>query len=320
MNKSNLAIALRGLAMGMAEVVPGVSGGTIAFITGIYERLINAIKSISSVPVGVWKDKGFKAFWTFIDGYFLIALITGMMGGIVIGVLGISYLLENYPPLVWGFFFGLIIASVVYIGRQVDRWSMKEIGFLIAGAIIAYGITIVSPAEGSENLLFVFISGAIAVSALILPGISGSFILLLLGMYPIILHSAENVVSDRSASSALLLIVFIVGCIVGLFLFSNILSWTFKNYRYPTLALLTGFMLGSLNKIWPWRNPTAWIDKSSGAKVTAIDQNNLENYRLVSEVNVAPTDYLGNPMFWPVILSFVAGLGLVYLFAKMDRA
>ena len=219
MDKPNLKIALRGLAMGMAEVVPGVSGGTIAFITGIYERLINAIKAVSRFPVKVWKTQGLKGVWSHIDGNFLITLAVGMAAGILVGVLGISYLLKTYPPIVWGFFFGLIIASVVYIGGQVKRWRLSEVSLLLSGAVIAYAITILSPAQGSEQFLFVFLAGAIAVSALILPGISGSFILLLLGMYSIILHHAEKIVSMQSIGSIVILGIFMLGCIVGLVLF-----------------------------------------------------------------------------------------------------
>ena len=319
MEKPKFNVALRGLAMGMAEVVPGVSGGTIAFITGIYERLIDAIKAVSSIPVGVLKREGLKGLWTHIDGNFLVALAVGMMLGILVGVLGISYLLEHYPPIIWGFFFGLIIASVIYIGRQVKRWTSKEILFLIAGTFIAYYITIISPAQGSHHPIFVFLSGAIAICALILPGISGSFILLLLGMYSVILHAAKDVVSDQSASAVLIMGVFMLGCVTGLFLFSNVLSWTFKRFRYPTLALLTGFMLGSLNRIWPWRNATSWLDKSSGLHVEMIN-GDPENFHLLTEANVWPVHYQGAPMVLGACLAFMGGLLLVLLFSRLDKS
>ena len=318
MLKPNLYIALRGLAMGMAEVVPGVSGGTIAFITGIYERLINAIKAVSTLPLGVLKREGIKGLWNYIDGNFLLALILGMAAGILVGVLGISYLLDNYPPIIWGFFFGLIIASVLYIGRQVKKWGLREIAFLISGIIVAFYITIISPAEGSENLIFVFLSGAVAVSALILPGISGSFILLLLGMYSLVLHTAKDVLSNQTPHSILILGIFMVGCLVGLFLFSNVLSWTFKKFRYPTLAILTGFMVGSLNRIWPWRNATSWLDKDTGEHVSAPDLTRMDDFRLLTETNVQPAMYDGDPMVVGVVISFAAGIGLVYFFSRFD--
>ena len=151
MEKSKVFIALKGMAMGMAEVVPGVSGGTIAFITNIYERLIQAIKRISSVPIKMLKDEGFKTFWIYIDGAFLTYLAAGMILGILVGVLGISYLLEHYPSIIWGFFFGLIIGSAIYIGTQIKRWGPVEIIALLVGIVFAYYITIISPTEGSSR-------------------------------------------------------------------------------------------------------------------------------------------------------------------------
>ena len=317
MKKSPVNNVLKGLAMGMAEVVPGVSGGTIAFITGIYERLINAIKSISSLPVGVLKREGLKGLWKYIDGNFLLTLGIGMIIGVLIGVFGISYLLEKYPPLIWGFFFGLIIGSAFYIGRQVQTWTFREVIFLIIGITVAYLITIMSPAEGTEHLLFVFIAGAIAISALILPGISGSFILLLMGMYTLILHTVKDMLSHQTPHSVLITSVFILGCLTGLFLFSNVLSWTFKNYRYTTLALLTGFMIGSLNRIWPWRNPSLWLDESSGLQVSILPSTEqTDDFHLLQETNVLPAMYEGNPMIWGTLICTIFGLVIVFLFDR----
>lgn len=320
MNRSNLFTALKGLAMGMAEVVPGVSGGTIAFITNIYERLIEDIKKLSAIPIGVWKKNGFNYFWQYIDGTFLISLLTGMVAGLIIGVVGITYLLEHYPSIIWGFFFGLIIASAIYIARKVEIWTFVEILLLIVGTSLAYYITIVSPTQGTENLLFVYLSGMIAICALILPGISGSFILLLLGMYSIVLHSAKDLLTNFNISSLFLIIVFILGCVSGLFIFSNVLNYLFKKFHYPTLAVLTGFMIGSLNRIWPWRNPILWLNKETSEYTGVLPPDvNLELFQIVKEMNVLPTNYEGTPFIIGVIVSFLIGIAIVYFLAKSEK-
>ena len=314
-----MGIIVRGLAMGMAEVVPGVSGGTIAFITGIYERLIDAIKNISNAPVAILRREGLAALWKHIDGNFLVALAIGMVLGILVGVLGISYLLEHYPPIIWGFFFGLIVGSVVYIARQISKWRWQELVLLILGAVIAYTITILSPAQGSDQLWIVFLAGAIAVCALILPGISGSFILLLMGMYPIILHAAKSVLETQDTGAILIMLIFILGCIVGIMIFSNFLSWTFRHFRFPTLALLTGFMMGSLNRIWPWRNPISWLNKETGEQMASISPDaDIEQFQLLTEENVWPAGYTSDPMILGSVLGFILGILLVYLFSVVD--
>ncbi|MBK8504498.1 MAG: DUF368 domain-containing protein [Saprospiraceae bacterium] len=316
----NLLTSLKGLAMGMAEVVPGVSGGTIAFITGIYERLIFDIKKITRFPLGIWKYQGFKVFWEHIDGTFLFSLLTGMVLGILVGVLGISYLLEFYPSIIWGFFFGLIIASAIYIARKITRWTYVEILAALIGTAIAYYITIISPTQGTDNLMFVFVSGMIAICALILPGISGSFILLLMGMYTIVLHNAKEMISERSTSSMLLILVFLLGCGVGITLFSNVLNYLFKRFYQPTLALLTGFMIGSLNRIWPWRNPVVWLDKESGGYVNIIPPgSDLHLFQVVQEMNVLPNNYEGTAYLPVVIVCFVLGLVIVWLLDRNDQ-
>ncbi|NND32016.1 MAG: DUF368 domain-containing protein [Saprospiraceae bacterium] len=321
MNQPNILTALKGLAMGMAEVVPGVSGGTIAFITNIYERLIADIKTISKIPVHVWKKDGFGAFWKHIDGTFLLALLAGMLVGIVIGVLGITYLLEQVPSLVWGFFFGLIIASAIYIARKIKSFGLYEIILLIAGICIAYTITVISPAQGSQALVFVFLSGMIAICALILPGISGSFILLLLGMYTIILHSAKDLLSNFNSSSFLLILVFLLGCLSGLALFANLLDYLFKKFHNPTLALLTGFMIGSLNRIWPWRNPVLWLDKTSGQYISILTPGaDPDSFHIVKEMNVLPANYEGQALIFGVIIAFLSGLAIVWLLDRSDRS
>lgn len=299
----------KGMAMGMAEIVPGVSGGTIAFITGIYERLLNCIKSISPALFGTFKKEGFKGLWQAVDGNFLLVLLSGMVAGIAVGITGITWLMENQPVLLWAFFFGLIIASVIYIFKQITSWNIGNILLAIIGAVIAYYITIAAPSQGSEALWFVFLSGAIAISALILPGISGSFILLLMGMYTYIIPLIKTAVKTLDPKALLTVFVFGLGCLTGLLTVARVLSWTFKNYKNPTLALLTGFMVGSLNKIWPWRKATQF---------TLDEAGNPD--KILQEINLLPGTYLEATGYEPQLAAaIICGvLGFVLVFG-MDK-
>ncbi len=313
----NILNSLKGMAMGMAEVVPGVSGGTIAFITGIYLRLIDAIKRISGFPIGRLRKEGIRATWIFIDGPFLVTLGIGMVTGIIIGVFGITFLLEEYPAMLWGFFFGLIVGSAIYIARHIEQWRMVEVIALLIGIAIAYYITVVSPVEGSKSLAFVFFSGMVAISALILPGISGSFILLLLGMYTFIIHTVKDVLTSPSSHALLITIVFATGCLVGLILFSRFLSWMLHKYYSATLAVLTGFMIGSLNRIWPWRNPIMWLEDETGKHLTVLPPSvDRDAYHIIQEMNVLPPNYTGHPYVIGTIVCFLAGLILVFLLSR----
>jgi len=308
--------------MGIAEVIPGVSGGTIAFITGIYERLLNAIKAFSPALIGTFRKEGLKGLWTAIDGTFLLTLVMGMAGGIVVGAFGVSYLLEEYPPVIWAFFFGLIIASAIYIGRQIEKWTAVEVILLIAGAVLAYFITTIAPVEWSRSLPVVFIAGAIAISALILPGISGSFMLLLMGMYYFIVTKTlkEGVLQNFDPQAMLTMAVFGLGCLTGLLTVARVLSWTFKNYRFPTLAVLTGFMLGSLNKIWPWRNPVKAMNEAGETitNTTAILAD--PEMKILQEINQLPADYVaGDALLVPAILMLVLGFVSVFLLERLGR-
>jgi putative membrane protein len=306
--KYHLFLALKGMAMGIAEVIPGVSGGTIAFITRIYETLIESIKAVLGPELfRAFRRGGVGEAWRTINGNFLVVLIAGMVLGIVTGVFGVTHLLETYPVLVWAFFFGLIIASAIYIARQVNRWGWIEVLGTIAAIALAYWITITSPAQGTNALWMVFIAGAIAISALILPGISGSFILLLMGMYTVIIPALKSALSTFSTASLLIVVVFALGCLFGLATFARLLSWTFKNYHNTTLAVLTGFMIGSLNKIWPWRNVLETRIDSSGAVVPFLEQS------------VWPGQFAGAPMLVPAIVMMVLGFLVVFLLERVDK-
>lgn len=314
--KDTVSTIIKGMAMGTAEVIPGVSGGTIAFITGIYEKLLNTIKAFGPGLLPVYKASGVQGVWSEINGPFLVRLLGGMVLGIVFGVFAISYLLENYPPAVWAFFFGLIIASAIYIGRQITRWGAGEIGLMILGAVVAYGITTIVPAQGSESLLFVFFSGAIAISALILPGISGSFILLIMGMYSfIITDTLKPVLKTLAPDKLLIMVVFALGCLTGLMTVSRLLSWTFKHYRNLTLATLTGFMLGSLNKIWPWRNAIDWLRDKGGAIIFGDD--GITPKKILIEKNVWPGNYEGDALVLAVVVLLIVGFLSVFLLERL---
>lgn len=299
--------------MGIAEVIPGVSGGTIAFITGIYERLLNAIKGVGPGLIKEFQTNGFNGLWKAVDGGFLVNLLIGMAIGIVIGVFGVSHLLENYPPVIWAFFFGLIIASAIYIARQIDAWNWKTILGLIIGAVVAYGITVLTPAQGSTSLLFVFFCGMIAISALILPGVSGSFILLMLGMYTYIISDTLKPALKTFATDKLLTMgVFALGCLVGLMTISRVLSWTFKHYRSVTLSVLTGFIIGSLNKIWPWRNPIEWLRDVDGK---IIMEEGIPK-KILLEENVLPASFDGEAYTLWVIVFAILGFAVVFLMER----
>ncbi len=317
---ATIGLVLKGMAMGMAEVIPGVSGGTIAFITGIYERLLETIKHILGPEV--WRTlgrEGLAGAWSKANGAFLLTLLGGMVFGIVVGVFGITHLLENYPIQLWAFFFGLIIASAIYIGRQVGVWKATEVVGLVVGTLVAYIITIASPSEGSTHLGLVFVSGMIAISALILPGISGSFILLLMGMYTIIIPTIKDALKTLAPESLVVLGVFGAGCLLGLATFSRVLSWTFKHYHNLTLAVLTGFMLGSLNKIWPWRKAVLGLTEE-GEMVEL--QPGMVVDKVIKEVNLMPGQYaaeVGPSFLAGALICMVAGLAIVLALDRLDK-
>jgi putative membrane protein len=265
--KDYLVIGLKGMAMGAADVVPGVSGGTIAFISGIYEELLGSISNVNLGLFKTLKKEGLKAAWTQLNGNFLASLFLGIFVSIISLAKAIKYLLENEPVLLWSFFFGLVLASIIYIAKQINKWRIISFIVLILGAFLAYYITTLNPLV-SENSspIFIFIAGAIAICAMILPGISGSFILVLLGAYKPVLNALNN--KDFKT-----ILIFMAGAIVGLITFSRVLKWLFKHYKDLTLAALTGFIIGSLNKIWPWKETSTWRTNSHGVEVPFNQQS-----------------------------------------------
>lgn len=254
--------------MGTADLVPGVSGGSIALITGIYEKLLESINSIDKTALSLLFSFKFRELWSHINGNFLLSLLLG----IFTAILGLSklivYLMLTHPIPLWSFFCGLIIIAAIIILRDIKRWRAVTVIALILGTVLAYWITSLPPSESVDAVWFTFVAGAIAICAMILPGISGSFLLLIMGQYERILGA----VSDRDF---MVLGLFGLGCIVGLLSFSRVISWLLKRYHDLTIALLSGFMLGSINKLWPWKRVLSYRMSSKGIQEPLVTQNIL---------------------------------------------
>ncbi len=312
-------IALVGAIMGLAEVVPGVSGGTIAFVAGIYERLINSIKSIDKVALQFLFQGKFREFAGKINLSFLVLVFAGMLVGLVVGVYGISYLLEYHPVAIWSFFFGLILASSVYLGMMIESWNLEIVVALLLGVVIAYMVTIQSPSGGKDALWAYFLSGMIAISAMILPGISGSFILLLLGMYPLVLEQARSFMSEFDMTAMMKIGVFGVGAVLGLAFFSRLLSWLFGHYKFITYAILTGFIVGSLNKVWPWKRPV--LGQNESGEIIELSGLNFdpEHIKIIREENLSPFhSSIDQPHLMLAIAMFLIGVVLIYVLARVE--
>ncbi|CAN5214085.1 DUF368 domain-containing protein [soil metagenome] len=295
--KDYFTITLKGMAMGAADVVPGVSGGTIAFITGIYQELISTISGVNLSLFGVLKNEGFKSFWQKINGNFIIALLTGILISIFSVMRIANYLLEEHPIHIWSFFFGLILASVWFVANQIPKWNFKIIAALIIGAALAFYIVSLPPMSGTAGNWFLFFAGAIAICAMILPGISGAFILVLLGAYQPVTEAARDFDVKTLGIVA-------IGAVVGLLSFSRILKWLFENYSNITLAVLTGFIAGSLNKIWPWK------------KVLETAQFG-EKTKAIRETSVLPLNYEGEPYLFPAVILMLSGFILILLLERI---
>lgn len=287
-------IFLKGTAMGAADIVPGVSGGTIAFISGIYDRLISSIAACTPDKL-LWLARGrFRETWAAIDGGFLITLLAGVLTSIASLAWLITYLLEAHPERLWSFFFGLIVVSVLLIGKQIERWHLWTIVAALAGAGFAYVITVAVPLQLPVTPLVIFLGASIAICAMILPGVSGSFILLLLGLYAHVLAAVRSF--DLS-----IIAVFVAGCVIGLMSFSRLLKWLLTHARNVTLAFLTGLLVGSLNKVWPWKQTLSWRENSAGEQIPLV------------QANVGPAQFealTGQASHWPSALALML-LGVV---------
>ena len=250
--------AVKGACMGAADVIPGVSGGTIAFIMGIYDKFVASLAAINAEAVKLFFTGKFKEFWKHINGSFLLSLVIGIGVSVISLATVMQTLLSDFPIQTWAFFFGLIVASSIFILRGISGWGLREILFLIGGILLGVTICTLSPTQTPDALWFIFLSGAIAICAMILPGISGSFILLILGKYQYILGAVSDLVAGQNIAGNLLIIgVFAIGAVVGILGFSKFLHWILSRWHKQTLIILAGFIIGSLVKIWPWNNPEA---------------------------------------------------------------
>lgn len=290
-------LSLKGMAMGAADVVPGVSGGTIAFISGIYEELIESINAVNFKALGVLRKEGIKAFWEHINGTFFVFLFLGILISIASLAKVVTYLLTEHPVLIWSFFLGLIIASVWLVSKSVEKWSIGAIIALLLGGAGAFYITTISSVANIEGDWFIFLCGSIAICAMILPGISGSFILVLLGTY-------DTVLAAVTEKNIVLLGIFAGGCLVGILSFARVLKFLFNRYKTITLAVLTGFMVGSLNKVWPWKQTLTTRINRHGEEVPFLEKN------------VLPGDYAGDAQLWLGIGCMLAGFLLIVILER----
>jgi len=324
-----LIISFKGMAMGAADAVPGVSGGTIAFISGIYEELINTISNVNLTTLKILKTDGIQAFWTKVNGNFLLALLIGMGISFTSFMKLAKYLIEQHPILIWSFFFGLIIASILFIGKQITKWNIATIIAVIAGAILAYYITSLPSMASNDNPFFLFFAGAIAICAMILPGISGSFILVILGAYKTLSVAIDSFDIKKIA-------IFALGAIVGLLSFSRVLKWLFKHYHNITLAVLTGFIFGSLNKIWPWKETISVMSDTTREVVSFTSVSDLgtlsvyqktiqdfESYKTIIEKSISPSHYSElnqiDAQVLTAIALMVAGFLTIFILEKIGN-
>ncbi len=288
--------------MGAADAIPGVSGGTIAFITGIYDELLSAINSFDLEAFRLLFTFRLREFWQKVNGNFLLVLVSGLALGVILNLMLIDYLLTHHPIPVWSFFFGLILVSAPLVLREIRAWNPGVIVMLLAGTVMGYFITVLTPTTTPDGLWFIFACGAIAICAMILPGISGAFILLLLGKYQYVAGAVKEL-------NIVIILVFIAGCVSGLLSFTRFLSWILKNYHNATVALLAGFMLGSLNKIWPWREVLEYTTNSKGEQVAAFDKSIWPWYY----VDITGKD----PQIFQAILMMAVGVFIVVIIEKI---
>ena len=294
-----LWLFFKGMAMGAADIVPGVSGGTIAFISGIYEELISTLSQFKISLISEFKNKGVKAVWNTVNGNFLLAVFLGIASSILLLSELVTWLLDEEPILIWAFFFGLVLASILYVFKKIEHLNAVALIVLLLGVFFAYQITKLEIFNSSESYPYLFLSGAIAICAMILPGISGAFILLIMGTYSTVLLA----INDKDF---LKIATFGFGALVGILYFSKILKWLFVKYKDLTLALLTGFMAGAMVKIWPWKKILTEHINSKGIPMP------------LTEECVLPYKYEGDPQLCAALILMLTGFLLIFIFDFMS--
>ena len=304
--KDYLLIGLKGACMGAADVIPGVSGGTIAFIMGIYDEFVGSIAKVDSEAFRLLLKGKLCDFWKHINGNFLLALFAGIGASVVILAGLMQMLLSDHPIQTWAFFFGLIVASSIFILRGIKGWKVRDGLFLVLGCILGVVVCTLSPTQTPDALWFIFLSGAIAICAMILPGISGSFILLILGKYQYIMGVISGLAAGQNVISNLLILgVFLIGAAVGIIAFSKFLHWLLARWHKETLIALAGFIIGSLVKVWPWSNTEA-IVCSQFPEVAAYD-----SAMAIYEAAVAAKAPLIDPQIGSAVIFAIIGFSLV---------
>jgi len=299
--KEAALLSLKGLCMGTADIIPGVSGGTIALITGIYEKLLQAIKSVNVTACKHLLKLDVKGFLAEVHVRFLLSLFLGISVAIISLARMMNYLLHHYPAYTWSLFFGLIAASILVVGQKILNWSLGACSFLVAGALTAYLIVNIIPVSTPETMVFIFTSGFIAICAMILPGLSGAFILLILGKYEFITGTLKN---PFLIENMVVIVVFCAGCATGLLSFSRLLNYLIQKYHDLSLAFLTGLMAGSMAKIWPWKEAIA----------TKMIRGKLHT---ISERNILPGSF--DTEFYSALLLAILGLAIVFALERLSR-
>ncbi len=307
----NIMVAVKGACMGAADVIPGVSGGTIAFIMGIYDEFVGSLASVNMEAVRLLFSGKFKEFWKHINGSFLLSLVIGIGCSVVLLAGLMQHLLANQPIQTWAFFFGLIVASSLFIIRGIKGWGLREGLFLVFGGILGVVICTLTPTQTPDGLWFIFLSGAIAICAMILPGISGSFILLILGKYEFIMGAISDLVAGVDFGNNLMIIcIFLIGAVTGILAFSKFLHWLLARWQKETMIVLAGFIIGSLVKVWPWSNMEAIIC-SQFPEAAAMSEAGLDLAPVIAQYEGMVDMQTGNAVLFALLGFFlVTGIEL----------
>ena len=303
--KFYFSLFLKGIAMGAANVIPGVSGGTIALITEIFERLINAIKSFNLSAIKLLFKGKLREFAKYTDLYFLLAILAGIIVAIVSLARLFDYLFTEYPVYIWAFFFGLVLASVYFVGKRITKITPAVVATFIIGTAIAVAISFLSMGQESDNFFYLILCGVAAICSMILPGLSGSFILFIMGNYRLV---AIDAINERDIS---ILIPVAIGAVGGLIAFSHILSWVFKKFRNETISILTGFILGSVSILWPWQK-AAYLTDMAGNIILKDEKEVITHY----------TRYLPDQFgseFWFTIACVLLGIISIWAIEKLAK-